>query len=449
MFKLCSNLIKTNHKNICLLLLAWVFHQPTIAINLMEIVNYVLDTHPAILANERSVDVSEYNYYQTFGQFLPEINYRRDQNRSIYNNASNPPVGPLGPQYDNVYLNSSTNAFELNQNLFSGFKDWHANRAALWRYRSTKENVTFNINSTVLDTIVVYISVLQQEKLLALAKDNKDFFQKILNNLQKLFESGAADKADYLLVKNNLQSAKATLLQAQKDYDSAVAKFRHFVNLTPKNLLPLKSISGYIDNDNLQKAIDLAVKQNPTIQETEAKLKALEYELRGSIGALMPSLDMSISKNQSANVSGLPGKMGETKIGVTASLNLFKGGQNYMAVQSKIAEKLGLASQLDATIRNIKQDINETWLTINNAVQKKKSIEEQILSADQSLKSYLTLFDYNQAYLLSVLNAKKLLFTSQSDNVINNSNKLVYEHRMLLLNNTLILALNEVYSKAK
>ena len=205
MFKLCSILIKTNHKNICLLLLAWVFHQPTIAINLMEIVNYVLDTHPAILANERSVDVSEYNYYQTFGQFLPEINYRRDQNRSIYNNASNPPVGPLGPQYDNVYLNSSTNAFELNQNLFSGFKDFNANRAAMWRYTSTKENALFNINTQVLDVIISYITVLQQEKILTIALDNEKFFQKALDNLEKLFESGATDKADFLLVKNNLQ----------------------------------------------------------------------------------------------------------------------------------------------------------------------------------------------------------------------------------------------------
>jgi len=77
-------------------------------------------------------------------------------------------------------MNASTDTFQLTQNLFAGFKDWHANRAALWRYMSTKENVVFNINSTVLDTISVYISVLQQEKLLIWLKKIKISFKKYL-----------------------------------------------------------------------------------------------------------------------------------------------------------------------------------------------------------------------------------------------------------------------------
>lgn len=429
--------IKVNHKTFYLLLLGCLYYQPVSSINLIEVVDYVLDTHPVILANKRSIDVSEYNYYQTFSLFLPEINISSSQNREVSNNAPN-------GQPNKVLLNARTNTVQISQNLFSGFKDWHANRAALWRYMSTKENAIFNINSAVLDAVVSYVSVLQQEKLLALAKDNKDFFQKILNNLQKLFESGTTDKADYLLVKNNLQSADATLLQTQKDYDSVVAKFKNSINLEPKELLPLKSISKHISND-LGYEIELALKQNSNIQETQAKINALEYELRGTIGSLMPSLDMLASRSQSANTAGLPGKSADSKIGITASLNLFKGGQNYIAVQAKKAEKLSLNWNLEATIRNLKQELNETWLNINNAIQKKQSIEEQILSAEQSLNSYLTLFDYNQAYLLNVLNAKKLLFSSQSENIVNNSNKLIYEHKMLLLNNSLLSVLNEVY----
>lgn len=411
------------------------------SITLIEVVDHVLETHPTILANKKSMDVSEYNYYQTFGQFLPEINLKNEQNRERSNNAPN-------SRPNKTHLNARTNTFQLSQNLFSGFKDWHANRAALWRYMSVKESAAFNINSTVLDAIISYVSVLQQEKLLALAKENKDFFQKILDNLQKLFDTGTADKADYLLVKNNLQNANATLIQTQKDYDSAVAKFKHLVSLSPKNLQPLKSISSKISND-VEREIEFALKHNSNIQETQAKINVLDYEFRMAAGTLMPSLDMLVSKSQSANTGGLAGKSEDVKVGITASLNLFKGGQNYIAAQSKNSEKLSLNWNLEATIRNLKQEIHETWLNIVNTIEKKQSIEEQILSAEQSLQSYLTLFDYNQAYLLNVLNAKKLLFTSQSENLINNSNKLIYEHRLLLLNNSLIPTLNEVYFKAE
>lgn len=429
--------VKVNHKTFYLLLLGCLYYQPVNSINLIEVVDYVLDTHPVVLANKRSIDVSEYNYYQTFSSFLPEINISSSQNREVSNNAPN-------GQPSKALLNARTNTIQISQNLFSGFRDWHANRAALWRYMSIKESAIFNINATVLDAVVAYTSVLQQEKLLALAKENKEFFQNILNNLQKLFDSGTTDKADYLLVKNNLQSADATLLQTQKDYDSVIAKFKNSINLEPKELLPLKSISKHISSD-LAYEIELALKQNSNIQETQAKINALEYELRGTIGSLMPSLDILASRSQSANISGLPGKSADSKIGITASLNLFKGGQNYIAVQSKKAEKLSLNWNLEATIRNLKQELHETWLNINNAMQKKQSIEEQVLSAEQSLNSYLTLFNYNQAYLLNVLNAKKLLFSSQSENIVNNSNKLIYEHKMLLLNNSLLSVLNEVY----
>lgn len=427
--------------SLLLILFVWLFFcQSAISLNLMEVVEHVLNTHPTILANEKSVDVSKYNYYQTFGQFLPEINLKSEFNREINNNAPN-------NRPDNVILNARTNTYQITQNLFAGFRDFHTNKAALWRYISTTENVNSNINSMVLDAISMYVAVLQQEKLLNLAIENKDFFQKVIDNLQKLFDTGTADKADYLLVKTNLQSAEATLLQGQKDYDSAVAKFQHAINLLPRNLLPLKPISGHIGK-NLQQIIDLAIATNASVLEARAKINTLDYELRGAIGSLMPSVDLLISKSQFANVGGLAGKGDDTKIGLTASLNLFKGGQNYMAIQSKTSEKLNLLANLELVIRTLKQDINETWLNIDNTMKKKISIEEQIVSAEQSLQSYLTLFDYNQAYLLNVLNAKKLLFTAQSENIVNNSNKLIYEHRLLVLKNTLISALDEVYLRA-
>lgn len=425
-----------NNKSI-LLLTTLLFNNNALAMNLIEVVNYVMDTHPAIIAIEKSVDIFQYRYHQTFGRFLPEISIARSENHETSNlAASNMP---------SIHLSTHTNDFSFKQNLFSGFKDFNANRAAMWRYNSTKENAFFNMNTQILDAIIAYITVLQQEKLLKLAIENQNFFQKALNNLEKLFNSGATDKADYLLVKNNLQSANSTTLQSQKDYDSAIAKFKNLINLMPKDLLPLRSISKYIDNDP-QTIIEIATLHNPSIKEIQAKLKIVEYELRETTGALMPSLDMIISKSQSANVDGIRGKTGNTKIGVTANLNLFRGGQDYLEVKAKTAEKSSLDYQLAAAIRTVTQDIHETWLTIKNTLEKKKSIEEQIISADQSLNSYLILFDYNQSYLLNLLNAKKLLFSAQTDNVLNNSNKLIYEHRMLLLNNSLLPTLEEVYS---
>jgi len=427
-----------NNKSIFLLLATLLFHQSAISMTLIEVVNYVLETHPTIMANEKSVDVFQYRYHQSFGTFLPEISYGRIENHERTNNAPSSYPTP-------IYLTAHSNDFNLKQNLFSGFKDFNANRAAMWRYTSTKENALFNINTQVLEVIISYITVLQQEKILTIALDNEKFFQKALDNLEKLFESGATDKADFLLVKNNLQNAKGTTLQSQKDYDSAVSKFRNSINLVPKNLSPLRSISKYINPDP-QSTIELALQQNPSIKEAQAKIKTLEHELRGASSTLMPSLDMIVSKSQSANTTGLRGKSGNTKVGISANFNLFRGGQDYLEIQAKTAEKIGLDYQLEAATRNIKQDIHETLLTINNTLDKKKSIEEQILSADQSLNSYLILFDYNQSYLLNVLNAKKLLFTAQTDNILNNSNKLIHEHKMLLLDNSLLSTLEEVYS---
>ena len=43
--------IKVNHKTFYLLLLGCLYYQPVSSINLIEVVDYVLDTHPVILAN--------------------------------------------------------------------------------------------------------------------------------------------------------------------------------------------------------------------------------------------------------------------------------------------------------------------------------------------------------------------------------------------------------------
>ncbi len=434
-------LIIINHlkksKLILAILTNILLHTSAMGLNLMDVVNYVLDTHPSIMANEKSVDLFQYRYHQTFGTFLPEISFARIENRERTDNAPS--------NITKNYLTAHVNDFNLKQNLFTGFKDFNTNRAAIWRYNSTKENAFFNINAQILEVITSYIQVLQQEQLLKLALDHEKFFEKALNNLAKLFASGATDKADYLLVTNNLQNAKGTTLQSQKDYDSAISKFRNSINLIPENLLPLRSVSKYINSDP-QSIIELALQQNPSIKETQAKIKTLEYELRGSVSAFMPSLDMQISKSQSANITGLKGKSGNEKVGITTNFSLFRGGQDYLEIQAKTDEKICLDYQLEAATRIIKQDIHETWLIIKNTIDKKRSVEEQIMSAEQSLQSYLILFDYNQAYLLNVLNAKKLLFASQTDNILNNSNKLIYEHRMLLLNNSLIPTLEEVYS---
>jgi adhesin transport system outer membrane protein len=431
------NYIEINYKSILLLLTILLFNQTANSLTLMEVVHHVLDTHPVIMANEKSVDAFQYRYHQTFGSFLPEVSMVRIHDRERTNNDRS--------NISRRYFNTRVQDFSLKQNLFAGFKDFNANRAAMWRYNSTKENVFYNINAQVLDAIITYISVLQQAKLVTVAEENQKFFRKALNNLEKLFESGATDKADYLLVKNNLENARSTMLQAKKDYDSAVSKFKNSINLDPVELAPLKSVSKYILSDP-EAIIEAALENSPSLKETRAKLKTLEYEFREQVATLFPTLDFNVSKNMQTNTTGIKGKAGTTKVGVTANFNLFRGGQDYLEAQAKAAERVSLDHQLEATTRTIKEDVTETWLTIKNTLEKKEFIEKQIISAEQSLNSYLILFDYNQAYLLSVLNAKKVLFASQTENILNNSNKIIQEHRMLLLNNTLIPTLEEVYS---
>ena len=414
-----------------------LYYDPVMATNLMDVVNYALYNHPTILFNEQLVDESKYRYYQTFGPFLPEVSLTRNQNSEKTLNTSNGINAP-------VYLRARNNDFNLKQNLFAGFKDLHANRAAMWRYKSKRESAVFNINAQIFDIIVNYINILQQEKLLGLAKENESFFQKSLDKLEKLYNKGVADKADFLLVKNNLQNAKTNTLQAKKDYDTARNKFKNLIDLEPTNLQPLKSISKYINQD-LEKIIESIINNNPNIKEIEAKIKTLEHEFKQSASSLMPSIDLQLSKNQASNLNGSKGISSNTKIGVTLNLNLLKGGQDYLEIQAKHAEKLSLKHQLEQTRRAIKQDVSETWLNIKNAVDKKQSIDDQIISAKQSLNSYMILFDYNRSYLLNVLNSKKLLLTSKTEQITNNSTKLINEYRILLLNNCLLDTIENVY----
>ncbi len=377
------------------------FLSPCWGISLEECIKIAIKNRDIIKKYEYQVKAAKEKERAALGGFLPtfDLEYSASRNRirgsygnSDYQNGtgltrgrSYVPTGALTFSGDlNDTRSYSTFSATLAYNLFRGFGDYRALKAA--RYSTSAQNylLSAQIADVVLDVKNAYIEALRAKSLVNVAKAAVKLLKKQKADTETKREVGLITKRQLLKVEVELDSARQDLLTANTNFTKALDHLKRVTGIPYSTGLELDKVSlrevNVADFGRLKKEL---MERRSEIRYYRMLISSLEEQKKASEANYYPNIGVSLSYTKFGDDFDMKTKDDgidyETLFMMTARWNLFNGLRDYAGVKETLYKKI-------ATERELRELENELVLQLRNSIDNLIVAKNRLKVAESAVK---------------------------------------------------------------
>ncbi len=221
---------------------------------------------------------------------------------------------------------------------------------------------------------------------------------------------------------------------AQQNYDNALSSFERIVGDVKSATDLKKPVIGKLPANNLSELVSMALKNNPTIEVSEADIKAARAAIKRAESPFYPRIDVKAESYWNKNLHGVaidaptPSAY-EEDTGYNALLyvkyNIFNGfadKANKEAAQHRLLNK---NSTLSDAKRYIQAYTEIAWQTFESTKEQLVHLDNTIEASGQTVADYLKEHELGRRSIIDLLNieleynsAKNRKTTAEYDRLI-------------------------------
>ncbi len=328
----------------------------------------------------------------------------------------------------------------LRQNLFTGFATMNESERQQARVLSQAYTVRAAAENAALDTARVYLDVLRNQELLALAKENLQIHERISDQIRLRSESGVGRRADNDQSQSRLQLARSNVVVAEQNLLDAESNYQRIVGHLPQGLERPVSFVNTLPQ-TLDEAIDIAVMQHPTLQSAYADVKARVEQRDAAGSSFYPIIDVELDKVWEEEMRDPTREYDadtrdydnweDLRFLVRLRYNLFEGFKD-KARKEETVELLKEAREIrNHTYRQVIESISLSWRFYEAALRKQGFLEERVAFASVTSDLYTKQWNIGERTLLDVLDAEAERINARKDLIDEEFNGIFAEYRIL------------------
>ncbi|HEY3429391.1 MAG TPA: TolC family protein, partial [Cyclobacteriaceae bacterium] len=264
---------------------------------LRELVDYAVSNNLTVKRSLYGVETGEVNFLQSKMAMLPTLNangsYGGNWGRTI-----NPATNNF-TENRTVTSNLNASASLLLWNGFRLFYNMKQNDAEL---DALNEDLIKSRNDVILGVITLYLNVVFNKELLAVAQYQVKSTQEQLTRTKKLSEAGSVPKADVLNLDAQLATNELNVIQRENDLNLSLLQLKQALQLpasTPMDVeLPQVDIEAESTiTKSSEEIFEIATMSMPEIKAAELRKKSLAFAHKSAKGNLYPRLTANGSFN--------------------------------------------------------------------------------------------------------------------------------------------------------
>jgi outer membrane protein len=308
--------------------------------------------------------------------------------------------------------NESSAALSVTQPLYMGGKTSASTHKAKNTVMATRAQLIASEQQVFSDTVTAYVTVIQDQQLLALDVNNEQVLTKQLQATNDRFRVGEITRTDVAQAEAALAGAVATRQSAEGSLQTARATYQREVGeLPPDNLVepqPLKLPTKTIGDANA-----MAAANNPNVVAALFTEAAAKDAFDVAYAALMPNLSLQGQAFRMENTT----QAGEIEQGGQVLANLtvpiYQGGQEYAAIRQARQTEQQARKQVDDQRRQAVQAATSAWETYAAAKATIDSDKSAIHANEIALEGVQREAIVGSRTTLDVLNAEQALLASR------------------------------------
>jgi outer membrane protein len=309
---------------------------------------------------------------------------------------------------------------QVTENIYSGGQTKAQTAEASDKVRAERANLV-NIEQQVFTNAVsAYVTVIEDQQLLALAINNAQVLKEQLKATQDRFSVGEITRTDVAQSESSLAQAEAEVQTAQGNLQTSRATFEQVIGFPPGKLSPPQPLALPVQNKRA--AAMAAAANNPAVIQARFNQSAASDAVDVAWSKLMPTLALQgdVYDQVGSVEAGYVSKGAE----VLASLSwpLYQGGAEYATIRQAVQQREYARQQVDQARRTAVETAEQYWETLAATRATITSTRAEIAANEIALDGTEREALVGSRTTLDVLNAQQLLLQSQVTLVQNLTN---------------------------
>lgn len=370
------------------------------AMPLREAVERAVTTNPQIGEAIANREATQFELDQGRGGYLPSIDLEARAGALLRDSATTRGLG----RDDEVSAERSA-GIVMRQLLFDGFEtraevENQASRVDAASYRVLERSETI-----ALAVIREYLDLLRLHRVVASTRENVGYHQQLLGRIVEGTQVGSLSVADEQQARERLFAAESRVVEAVEEVKAADARFVRLVGRPSGKLSDPPGIAAALP-PGLERAIEVARLNNPTIMAAQADVDAAYGRLKGAESRFYPKLSLEARARAGQDLEGIPGDDHELRAGVVLNWNLYRGGIDRANRQEHIRRIDEATMVLYGIAREVEEAVTLAWDRRVQQAQRLEFQRRQLASVRDLVGSYSDQFAIGQRSLVDLLDAQ-------------------------------------------
>ncbi len=397
------------------------------AMTLQEAVHQAIATNPDIGIVASNREAVDQELRQARGLYLPQIDVAAGIGLENFNDTTS----RANNNGDTEGTTRQESSITLQQRLFDGFEAGATVEREMARVESAASRVMENSEVLALDAIGVYLEVLRQRDLVRLAEDNVAYHLQVLDSQRARLEGGGGSVADVDQTEARVARAQNSLITTLQDLRDAEAVFTRIIGSFPSNDLTYPEFPAASLPTDIDGAVQLAVRNNPTTKIFEADVRTAEAEIELAEVPLYPAITLEAQSEYNDGTSALDTYEFNNQVMVRVRWNLFRGGIDRAARQEALFRLTESKNRRYRSVLEAQREMRSSWFALEGNRDSIVALEAARDFNRLTLAAYEQQFEVAQRTLLDVLDAENELFTSEGQLITAQTNEQLASYRIL------------------
>jgi outer membrane protein TolC len=332
------------------------------------------DNHPDLIAAQQVINQSQASKNITASALFPQVNADLNTSRAKTNTVS----------LQNKIADSYSYGVTGSQLLFDAGKTINNVRAATENIEASQQSFRFTSSQVRLRLRTAFINLLQAQELVRVTQDIVKIRKSNLELITLNYQSGLAHRGALMTAEANLVQAHFQVSQAKRSV--LLAQRELTKEMGRKKFIPMQAKGDFrvIDTGNPKPDLDVLAEKNPSVLQLVAQKNAAEYGLKSTYANFFPSISGQAGAGRVD--SHWPPQDNQWNVGLAVSMPVFGGGLRL----AQVAQAKALVSQLQENERStesgIVENLEQTWVALQNAIGLVGVQKKQLLAAQEREK---------------------------------------------------------------
>ncbi len=338
------------------------------------------------------MEAAAVRFNQSKGNMIPQLN----GNISHYINQGRG-IDPSNNGYINQQFSTANYQLTTNVTLFNGFALLNSLKQNQFAYEASKMEWQQSKDRLMLDVMLAYLQVLNNEDQLEQAFRQQDVSKKQVDRLETMNKEGAIKPSDYYDLKGQYASDQLNVVNIQNTLDLAKITLAQLMNVPYNKDLKVERLGIDAFDMNYSSTPDsiyqVATQQLAIIKAVNLRKKSFEKEVSAAKGNLLPSV--GLQAGIATNFSSTALDQANAKIPYYSQLSNNYGTYIGAGVNIPILNNFRFRNQVKLAKIDLK---GADYVSQTTQIQLKQSVERDYFNMLASVDKYKALNDQVTAY---------------------------------------------------